>query len=87
MAQRIKQAAIRQLLIDRGHYASEFEGGDWDPGFRTAQAGTRAVHVFHDGPGEADHLDTYAADLREAGYHVHATQHASGRRRLEVTRP
>lgn len=88
MAQRIRAASIERLLSDQGHEFSEFEGGDWDPGVRVAQAGRRAVHVFWDGPGEADQLEAIAAELRGEGYHVVATQQdRGGRRRLEVTRP
>ncbi|WP_406168937.1 hypothetical protein [Streptomyces sp. NBC_00996] len=88
MGRRIRAASVERLLIDQGHEFSEFEGGDWDPGVRVAQAGTRAVHVFYDGPGEADQLDSITAELRAAGYHVVATQQdRGGRWRLEVTRP
>lgn len=88
MAMRIKAADVRKLLIDAGFEFSEFDGGDWDPGFRCEQAGARRVHVFHDGPGEQHHLDTYTTVLRAAGYHVAAEQQErGGRRRLEVTRP
>lgn len=88
MARRIRDATVKQLLIDGGHEFSEFEAGEWDPGFRVAQAGTRAVHVFYEGPGEADQLDAIITELRDVGYHVVATQQDhGGRRRLEVTRP
>lgn len=88
MGRRIKAGRVRQLLIDGGHEFSEFEAGEWDPGFRVAQGGTRAVHVFYDGPGEADQLEAITAELRAAGYHVIATQQdRGGRRRLEVTQP
>jgi hypothetical protein len=88
LAQRIRAASVRQFLIDQGHEFSEFEGGEWDPGIRVTQAGTRSVHVFWDGPGEADQLEAIATELRAGGYHVVATQQDhGGRRRLEVTRP
>jgi hypothetical protein len=88
MARRIKATSVEQFLRDQGHEFSEFEAGEWDPGFRVAQAGTRAVHVFYDGPGEADQLDAITTELRAADYHVIATQQdRGGRRRLEVTRP
>ena len=88
MARRIKAASVRQLLVDHGHEFSEFEAGEWDPGFRVVQAGTRKVHVFYDGPGEAEQLEAITAELRAAGYAVVATQQdRGGRRRLEVTRP
>ncbi|WP_230396165.1 hypothetical protein [Streptomyces blattellae] len=88
MAQRIKAASVQRLLIDKGHEFSEFEAGEWDPGFRVAQAGRRGVHVFYDGPGEADQLEAITTELRAAGYHVVPTQQErGGRRRLEVTRP
>lgn len=88
MARRIKAAAIKRLLTDAGHEFSEFEAGDWDPGFRVVQAGPRQANVFYDGPDEADHLEALAAELRDIGYHVHASElESGGRRRLEVTRP
>ncbi|MHC3474655.1 hypothetical protein ACYF6T_39000 [Streptomyces sp. 7R007] len=88
MAQRIRAASVRQLLIDQGHEFSEFEAGEWDPGFRVEQGGLRQVHVFYDGPGEADRLAAITTELRAAGYHVVPTQQdRGGRRRLEVTRP
>ncbi|WP_073946498.1 hypothetical protein [Streptomyces kebangsaanensis] len=88
MAQRIKAATIEDFLRDRGREFSEFEGGDWDPGVRVAQAGRRMATVFWDGPGEADQLKTIETELREGGYHVVATQQErGGRRRLEVTLP
>lgn len=85
---RIKADQVRRLLIDSGFDFSEFDGGDWDPGFRISASGPRRVHVFHDGPGEQHHLDTYTTVLRGAGYQVVAEQQPrGGRRRLEVTRP
>ncbi|MGW1001756.1 hypothetical protein [Streptomyces sp. NPDC002520] len=88
MARRIKAADVDRLLIDQGHEFSEFEAGEWDPGFRVAQAGPRQVNVFYDGPGEADQLAAVTTGLRAKGYHVVPTQQdRGGRRRLEVTRP
>lgn len=88
MVRRIKEASVRRLLIDNGHEFSEYEAGEWDPGFRVAQGGTRYVFVFWDGPGEADQLEAITVELRAAGYDVIATQQErGGRRRLEVTRP
>lgn len=88
MARRIRASSVERLLIDSGHEFSEFEGGEWDPGFRVAQAGPRQVNVFYDGPGEADQLEAITTEFRAAGYHVVATQQdRGGRRRLEVTRP
>ncbi|MFJ2178922.1 hypothetical protein ACIOHE_39270 [Streptomyces sp. NPDC087851] len=88
MARRIKAEAVRQRLIDGGHEFSEFDGGEWDPGFRTVQAGPRQVNVFYDGPGEEEQLQALSAELRAAGLHVHASQlDGGGRRRLEVSRP
>jgi len=85
---RIKAASVEQLLTGNGHKLSEFWDGDWDPGFRVAQGGTRVVFVFYDGHDEADQLDAVTAELRGAGYHVVAThQEGAGHRRLEVTRP
>ncbi|MPY47090.1 hypothetical protein [Streptomyces acidicola] len=67
---------------------SEFVDGDWEPGYRTAQAGRRMVHVFHDGPGEADQLEKYRLELQAAGFHVIPDQQpGGGRRRLHVTKP
>ncbi|MDX3026757.1 hypothetical protein [Streptomyces scabiei] len=88
MARRIRAASVERLLTDQGHEFSEFEGGEWDPGFRVAQAGPRRTHVFYDGPGEADQLAAITDELRAAGYHVVPSQQGrGGRRRLEVTRP
>lgn len=88
MGRLIRQASVDQALADQGYARSEFEDGEWDPGVRAVQAGRRTVHVFWDGPGEADQLAAITNDLREAGYHVHASQMpGGGRRRLEVTRP
>ncbi|MEV7422841.1 hypothetical protein [Streptomyces sp. NPDC091212] len=88
MTKRIKAAAIHSLLIDGGHTPSEVDASEWDPGFRTAQADTRQVNVFYDGPGEEQQLQALTTELRSAGYHVHPSQlDAGGRRRLEVTRP
>lgn len=87
MAQRIRHRTVGEQLAAAGHSSSEFDGGDWDPGYRTAQAGPRAVHVFHDGPGEQQ-LAAYGATLQESGHSVqHQQQEHGGRRRLLVTRP
>lgn len=89
MSMRIREAAVARVLDDGGYAASVWDrqAEDWDPGYHTAQR-ARVVHVFHDGPGEAEQLALYEAELRAAGYHVHATQQpGGGRRRLEVTRP
>ncbi|MFJ4515227.1 hypothetical protein [Streptomyces sp. NPDC088816] len=55
---------------------------------RVVQAGPRVgMHIFWDRPGE-DELATFTAQLREAGFHIHATQQErDGRRCLEVTLP
>ncbi|MEV6791289.1 hypothetical protein AB0M87_04650 [Streptomyces sp. NPDC051320] len=88
MPRRIKTADITKVVIDSGHELSEWVHGDWDPGFRTAQAGPRQVNAFYDGPGEAAQLAALTSELRASGYHVHSTQQdRGGRRRLEVTRP
>ncbi|MFJ2477079.1 hypothetical protein ACIOWI_29590 [Streptomyces sp. NPDC087659] len=88
MPRRIKATEIRARVIDAGLDFSEFDGGDWDPGFRVEQSGPRQVHVFYDGPGEADQLEAFTSELRGAGYCVVATQQdRGGRRRLEVTLP
>ncbi|WP_381797262.1 hypothetical protein [Streptomyces niveus] len=87
MAQRLKARAVDDVLGAAGHSSSEFEGGDWDPGYRTAQNGPRTVHVFHDGPGEEKQLTAYAKDLQETGYTVqHEQQPGGGRHRLVVNR-
>lgn len=88
MAQRIRHRTVGEQLAAAGHSSSEFDGGDWDPGYRTAQAGPRAVHVFHDGPGEQQQLAAYGATLQRTGFTVqHQQQDHGGRRRLLVTRP
>ncbi|MFI5973572.1 hypothetical protein [Streptomyces sp. NPDC051452] len=88
MARRIRAAMVEDYLRAQGHEFSEFEGGDWDPGVRVAQAGRRMVTVFWDGPGEADQLKGIEAELRSGGFHVVPTQQdRSGRRRLEVSLP
>lgn len=88
VGRRIRAASVEQLLTGNGHPLSEFWDGDWDPGFRIAQGGTRYVFVFYDGPSEADQLTAITPELRAAGYHVVLTQQdRGGRRRLEVTRP
>ncbi|MEV4033434.1 hypothetical protein [Streptomyces umbrinus] len=88
MARRIRAASVEQVITEKGHPLSEYWDGDWDPGFRVAQGGTRTVFVFYEGPGEADQLDAITSELREAGYQVHHSQmRGGGRRRLEVTRP
>jgi hypothetical protein len=88
MARHIRARDVDAVLAYGGFEPSEFVDGDWDPGYRTAQDGRRQVNVFHDGPGEEHHLDTYQAELRAAGFHVVADQQpGGGRRRLHVTRP
>jgi hypothetical protein len=88
MSRRLRAADITDHLDDAGHERSAWIDGDWDPGHRTAQNGPRIVHVFHDGPGEAHHLDLYAQALRRAELHVVPEQQDhNGRRRLVVTKP
>jgi hypothetical protein len=88
MARLIRADSVERILTNKGYEHSDFVDGVWDPGVRVAQAGRRMVTVFWDGPGEADQLTAITAELREAGYHVVATQQDhGGRRRLEVTRP
>jgi hypothetical protein len=88
MARHIRRADVDAVLAYGGFEPSEWLGDDWDPGYRTAQDGRRQVNVFHDGPGEAHHLDTYQAELRAAGFHVVPDQQpGGGRRRLHVTKP
>ncbi|WP_281155154.1 hypothetical protein [Streptomyces sp. HYC2] len=87
-ARRVRKAGVAAFLVDQGHAYSEPGAGDWDPGIRVTQAGSRTVYVFWEGLGEADKLATITGQLREAGYHVHATQQEhDGRGRLEVTLP
>lgn len=88
MPRRIRARDVAGLLADRGHEASEFDGGDWDPGYRVVQRGPRLVHVLHDGPGETERLGDYTDDLRLSGCVVVTEQPADiPRRRLAVTRP
>ena len=88
MAQRIRASDISRQLGDAGHQHSEWDGDDWDPGYRSTQAGPRIVHTFHDGPGEQHHLALYTLALRNFGCHViEEQQDRGGRRRLVVTRP
>ncbi|WP_030747555.1 hypothetical protein [Streptomyces sp. NRRL F-5135] len=88
MPRRIRAPRIAQQLAELGHEPSEFEGGDWDPGYRCAQHGPRTVHVFHDGPAEEARLTAYATELRSLGYTVVPDQmDRDGRRRLAVTLP
>ncbi|MEV7867451.1 hypothetical protein AB0P17_15420 [Streptomyces sp. NPDC088124] len=88
MARRIRHKDIAGALADAGHQPSEWIDGDWDPGFRTAQSGPRLVHVYYDGPGEADQLGIYTEVLRGLGYAVAPEQQErGGRRRLAVTLP
>jgi hypothetical protein len=88
MARVILARDVDAVLAYSGYEPSEFTGGDWDPGYRIAQAGRRQVNVFHDGPGEKDGLERYALELQAAGFHVIPDQQpGGGRRRLHVTRP
>lgn len=88
MAVRIRASDVSRQLGDAGHQHSEWDGGDWDPGYRSEQSGPRLTHVFHDGPGEEHHLDLYTLALRNLGYTVIAErQERSGRRRLAITKP
>lgn len=86
MARVIRAADVDAVL--EPYPQSEFVDGDWEPGYRIAQAGRRMVHVFHDGPGERDGLERYRLELQAAGFHVVADQQpGDGRRRLHITRP
>jgi hypothetical protein len=88
MPQRIRASDISRQLGDAGHQHSHWEDDDWDPGQRTAQAGPRAVHVFHDGHGEEHQLGLYALALTNLGYTVtHDQQPNNGRRHLTITKP
>ncbi|MFC9429285.1 hypothetical protein [Streptomyces sp. NPDC056987] len=88
MARRIRHTHVAEQLADAGHAPSEWIDGDWDPGYRTAQSGPRLVHVYYDGPGEADQLAAYTTLLQNQGLAVVPEQQdRGGRRRLAVTRP
>lgn len=88
MSRRLRARDVSRQLGDAGHIHSEWDGVDWEPGYRSAQRGPRLVHTFHDGPGEEHHLGLYALALRNLGYHVVAEQQdGGGRRRLAVTTP
>lgn len=87
MPMRIRSAEVAQVLADAGHHPSEFEDGDWDPGYRCVQVGPRAVHLVHDGVGEQGALTEYTELLRARDYHVQADQPLGTRHRLIVTRP
>lgn len=88
MAQRIRASDVSRQLGDAGHQHSEWTEDGWDPGYRSAQAGPRRVHTFHDGPGEADRLQLYTLALRNLGYVVQTEQQErGGRHRLVVTKP
>ncbi|MCY0917004.1 hypothetical protein OS965_02285 [Streptomyces sp. H27-G5] len=87
MTMRIRASDVSRQLGDAGHTHSEWDGVDWDPGYRTAQGGPRTVHVFHDGPGEVHHLELYTLALRNLNYQViQEQQDCGGRHRLAVTR-
>lgn len=85
----IRAHDVVDVLSDAGFDPSKWLGNGWAPGWRATQDGRRRVNVFHDGPGEADGLETYRLELQAAGYHVVRDQqpHEGGRRRLHVTRP
>ncbi|MFD9192959.1 hypothetical protein ACFWCA_32695 [Streptomyces phaeochromogenes] len=88
MTQRIRATDISRQLGDAGHQHSEWDGTDWDPGYRSKQSGPRLVHTYHDGPGEQHHLELYTLALRNLGYTVTAEQQdRGGRRRLAITKP
>lgn len=92
MTQRIRATDVARHLDDAGFEPSEWNAADqdWDPGYRTTQQGPRIVHVFHDGPAEAHHLDLYAQECRAHGLQVVRQQlepKRNGPRRLAVTRP
>lgn len=86
MAQRLRASDVSRQLGDAGHAHSEWNGTDWDPGYRSAQDGPRLVHVFHDGPGQEHHLGLYTLALRNLGYHVVTDKPHGNRCRLNVTR-
>lgn len=88
MAHRIRATDVSRQLGDAGHQHSEWDGVNWDPGYRSQQAGPRTVHTFHDGPGEEHYLGLYALALKNLGYAVRTEQQdRGGRRRLVVTKP
>jgi hypothetical protein len=84
----IRARDVDAVLAYNGYEPSEWTGNDWEPGYRITQDGRRQVNVFHDGPGEADHLETYRLELQAAGFHVVPDQQpGGGRRRLHITKP
>lgn len=89
MARVIRARDVDAVLAYNGYEPSEYDPeSGWEPGYRIAQDGRRQVNVFHDGPGEADQLETYRLELQAAGFHVVPDQMpGGGRRRLHVTRP
>lgn len=88
MGQRLRASDVSHQLGDAGHTHSEWDGIDWDPGYRSVQAGPRVVHTFHDGPAEEHHLGLYTLALRNLGYSVVPDQmDGRGRHRLVVTKP
>jgi hypothetical protein len=89
MPRHIRARDIDAVLAHGGYEPSEYDPTvGWAPGYRTAQDGRRQVNVFHDGPGEEDALELYAAELHAHGYHVVPDQQpGGGRRRLHITKP
>lgn len=88
MTERIRSSDVSRQLGDAGHQHSDWDGSDWDPGYRSEQRGPRLVHTFHDGPAETHHLELYTLALRNLGYHVVTEQQDRGsRHRLAVTKP
>lgn len=87
MARPLRAADISRHLGDAGHQHSEWNGTQWEPGYRSKQAGPDTVHTFHDGPGEEHHLRLYTLALRNLCYRVTTEQQdGGGRRRLVVTK-
>ncbi|MFB8347978.1 hypothetical protein [Streptomyces niveus] len=83
---RIRACDIAHDLIAAGHTDST-RGPAWQPGHRAAQASPRTVRCWHDGPGEQEHLDKYAATLQGIGYTV-IPERAKGKRpSLRITHP
>ncbi|WP_051833099.1 hypothetical protein [Streptomyces katrae] len=59
MTIRIRATDVSRQPGDAGHAHSDWDGVDWDPGYRSKQADPRLVQGFRDGPGEAHHLELY----------------------------
>jgi len=86
MTSRTTAHEIAHILAEAGH-TDATTGPAWTPGYRAVQASPRTVRIWHDGPGEQEHLGRYTETLRAAGYTVTAEQGAEKRPSLRVTHP